>query len=204
MPRLVISPLTIRLAAVLAVLVSGAALWAYPTPSPVPYRWELDFKPGDLRMYTDRSGQSYWYFDYEVINRTQRTQTWAPQITLYTDAGEIMLAGRDVPKHVESEIVSLLGNPLLERQIQVVGDLLVGRENAKDGLAIWPARIQHVNELSLFVRGCSGESARVRNPISGQREVLYKTLQRDFVIPGDAIQRGNEPIEMASQRWVLR
>jgi hypothetical protein len=189
----------------LAVLALSAVASAFPTPSPVPYRWQLDFYPGEFRMFVDRgTGQAYWYLTYQVVNRTGKSQIWAPQMTLFTDAGEIMLSGQEVPRGVEEAILDLHGNPLLERQIDVIGDLLVGPENAKDGLAVWPAHTVHVNELSLFIRGLSGESAGVMNPMTGRREVLHKTLQRDYLIPGNAIDRGSAPIELRSQRWILR
>ena len=57
--------------AALAVLVAIASAMAYPKPSPVPPRWELEFEPGDLRLYVDPvDDQAYWYFVYGVTNRT--------------------------------------------------------------------------------------------------------------------------------------
>ncbi len=62
--------------ACLAVLTLTAAVWAYPKPASVPYRWELDFEPGELRLYVDTAGEAaaYWYFTYKVTNRTGRDQ----------------------------------------------------------------------------------------------------------------------------------
>lgn len=189
----------------LAVMVFTCAVWAHPKPAPVPYRWELNFDPGPLRLYVDSSeGKSYWYFTYTVTNRTTKDQLWAPKMVLYTDAGEIMESGRDVPTRVTEDILDLLGNELLEDQNTVLGEILQGRENAKEGLVIWPAKSLNITELSLFISGISGETARVKNPITGTEVTLRKTLQRNYLIPGDPRARGSEPLELVDETWVMR
>ena len=74
-----------------AVAVSEAG--AYPKPSPVLVRWQMNFEPGPLRLHQAASGESYWYFTYKVTNRTGREQIWAPSLVLFTDVGEIMPSG---------------------------------------------------------------------------------------------------------------
>lgn len=189
----------------LAVVILVAPVAAFPKPAAIPYRWQLQFEPGEIRLYQDRStGDVYWYFTYAVTNRTGRTQLWAPRLTLFTDAGEIIVSGDSVPSRVEQEILDLLADELLEPQHRVFGDILVGPEHARDGLAIWPARNDSVNRLSLFIRGISGESTRITNPLTGEPVVLYKTLQRDYLIPGNALARGSEPVELIAEQWILR
>jgi hypothetical protein len=129
---------------------------------------------------------------------------WAPVFTLYTDEGEILASGEGVPSRVVADLLDLLGNPLLEEQNQIIGPFLHGRENAREGLAVWPARRLDVNELSVFVRGISGESVRVANPVSGEMITLYKTLQRDYLIRGNAPSRRGQPIEMVAEEWIMR
>ena len=190
----------------LAVLVLASGLLAYPKPARVPYRWQLEFESGDLRLYVDDvTGAAYWYFTYQVTNRTGRDQLWAPRFTLFTDAGEIMVSGNGVPVRITRDILDLLGNELLQNQNESIGDLLQGPEHAREGLVIWPARDVSVNELNLFIRGISGETARVNNPLSGEVVVLYKTLHREYLIPGDALSRGSTPIDLVPQEeWILR
>ena len=189
----------------LAVMVCASAVWAHPKPAPVPYRWELNFEPGPLRLYVDSTdGKSYWYFTYSVTNRTGKDQLWAPKMVLYTDAGEIMESGRDVPTSVTQDILDLLGNEFLEDQNTVLGEILQGRENAKEGLVVWPAKSLNITELSLFISGISGETARVKNPVNGTEVTLRKTLQREYLIPGDPQARGSEPIELVQEAWVMR
>ena len=192
--------------ACLTVLSLATSLFAYPTPAVVPYRWELTFEPGPLRLYVDSADDSnvYWYFTYKVTNRTGRDQVWAPSLTLFTDSGEIMNSGRDVPARVVDSIDALLGNELLESQNEIIGDIHHGKEHAKEGLAVWPAKSTDINELSLFVAGISGETARITNPVTSEDVVLRKTLQRDYLIRGDALARGSKPAELVHQEWILR
>lgn len=198
---------TVVLAATsLTVLSIATSLVAYPTPATVPYRWELAFEPGPLRLYVDSASDSgvYWYFTYKITNRTGRDQVWAPSLTLFTDSGEIMNSGRDVPARVVDAIDALLGNDLLETQNEIIGDIHHGKEHAKEGIAVWPAKSTDVNELSLFIAGISGETARITNPVTNEDVLLRKTLQRDYLIRGDALARGSKPAELVRQEWILR
>jgi hypothetical protein len=187
------------------IVATPGVLAAYPRPAGVPYRWQLEFEPGPLRLYVDDvEGRSYWYFTYMVTNKTRQDHIWAPELTLFTDTGEIMRSGRDVPSRVTEDIMALLGNELLENQNEIIGDLFQGVENAREGLAVWPARRLDVNEMTLFVRGISGESARVANPVSGDMTTLYKTLQIDYLVPGNASARGSRAARVIDERWVMR
>jgi hypothetical protein len=186
-------------------LATVAMAAGYPRLAAVPKSWELDFEAGELRMYFDQgTGDVFWYFTYVVTNHTGADRIWAPQFSLMTDTGEIMDSGRDVPPYITNQIMNLLRNDLLEQQNQIIGDIRQGIENARDGLVIWPARSLGVNEMTLFISGVSGESARVINPATGETKVLRKTLQRDYLIPGSAAARGTKPVDLVSQRWILR
>jgi hypothetical protein len=188
-----------------AVAIGSTSLQAHPTPASVPYRWEVDFQPGALRLYIDpEDGKAYWFMTYRVENRTGRDQVWAPRLTLFTDDGAIMRSGRGVATRVTSDLLAVLGNELIEDQNTIIGDLLHGREHAKDGLVIWPAKSLKVNEMSLFVTGISGESQKIANPLTGAEVVLRKTLQRNYLIRGDAEPRGSQAVELVDQLWIMR
>jgi hypothetical protein len=58
--------------------------------------------------------------------------------------------------------------------------------------------------MSLFIAGISGETARVKNPINGEEVILRKTLKRDYVIPGDPMARGSEPLQLVAEEWIMR
>lgn len=193
------------IATAVMILAMACAAMAFPKPAPVPYRWELNFDAGELRLYVDPSTRNaYWHFTYTVTNRTGKDQLWAPKFILFTDSGEILEAGRDVPTRITEDLLELLGNELIEDQNEAIGDILQGREHAKEGLVVWPARHLKVSELSLFVAGISGENARVKNPVTGAEVILRKTLQRDYLVRGDAMARGSKPVELLTETWVLR
>lgn len=178
---------------------------AHPKPAAVPYRWQLEFEPGELRAWVDPTDNTpYWYFTYTVANRTGQEQVWAPAFTLLTDQGEIIPAGEGVSLRVTSTIQRILDNELLETQNEVIGELLQGREHAKDGLVVWAMPTTDLTEVSMFVRGLSGETAKVKNPVTRKDVVLHKTLQRDYLIPGNVLSRGSEPAVLVSERWIFR
>ncbi len=168
-------------------------------PSADRLAWELKFAPGPFRLYTDPAeGRLYWYFTYTVTNLNDRDLVFAPQIELFLDSGEILKSGRGVPTRVVNQIRELLGNPLLEDQNRIIGDLRVGPENARTGLAVWPAEDQEVNEITLFFRGLSSDRKTVTHPSASDKTVdLYRTLRREYLVPGEAVARGSSAIPLA-------
>lgn len=198
--------LTFSLFALALLFVADAiAQEAYPEPRAAPMRWELHFIPGDLRVYVDPVEQKpYWYFTYTVENRTGEEQIWAPRFVLYTDVGELMRSGTDVPTRVTHDVIDMLGDELLMNQNEVIGEIRQGREHARDGVVIWPLGKSRVTEISLFISGISGETAEVTNPITGEKMLLRKTLQREYVVPGNPIARGSRPVRFLDDRWIFR
>lgn len=192
------------LLAAITLLTLASTAKAFPTPRPFPVRWELDFEAGPMRLYVDEQGDTFWYLTYYVENNTGDEQVWAPTFTLFTDDGRILRSGEGVPTRVEGAILDLLGDPLLQTQNMVIGDLFQGEQHAKEGLVVWPAENLDVTELSVFIAGISGETTAVTNPVTGNQVVMQKTLQRDYRIPGEPLARGNEPLEFLGQRWIMR
>jgi len=201
---------TLSLIIATACLILATSVFAVPSPKAVPARPELSFNPGDLRIFrSNEDGRWYWYFTYGVENNTGIDQIWIPDMVLYTDQGEILKAGQGVSSLVTDEIVEYIGDPLLEPQYAIIGDLKQGRGNAKNGLSVWPARQMEVNELALFVAGMSSETLEVEHPLTKAPVVLKKTLKREYLIPGAANTRGDRPVELhpdSPQRelWIFR
>ena len=166
------------------------------TSSSIPaLNWQLEFQPGPLRLFVDPvDGTKYWYFTYKVVNRTGRDRMWAPRFEFFTDEGEIKVSGKSVPTRVTDEVATMLGNPLLEDQNEILGDILVGEEHAKEGLVIWPAGPADTNEFSIFVTGVSGKVRKVADPKTGAPRAERWTLRFNYLVPGDATPRGSEPV----------
>jgi hypothetical protein len=204
---------------VLAVAAVMAAFWAVPAaakaapePAPVPLRWQLDIETSPLRMaIVDTPGgvpRSYFYMTYLVTNNSPRDILFAPSFELATDEGDLLRSGRDVPFAVTAAIMDRLANPLLEDQISIVGTLLRGEENAKEGAVIWPIPCHHCNEVIVYAAGFSGETAtvEVQNPETGEAErlLLRKTLMLRYRIPGELDPAFGAPLRPYEARWIMR
>ena len=202
----VVSP---ALAIVLGVGILTTSLQAYPRPAPVSSRPEFDFEPIAMRLYSTVGGGQYWYLIYDVVNRTGQDRTWAPMMVLYTDRGEVLRDGESVPRSVVASIISHIGDPLIEPRSTLIGRLRQGEGHARRGIAIWPAHRKDVNELRLFVSGMSPETAVVSNPITGEPVTLRKNLYLHYLVPGDPMTIGDQPVELhprygAEVHWVFR
>jgi len=167
-------------------------------------RWTLDFRSGEFRLFTAADGCDYWYMTYTVVNRTGQDRMWAPRFDLLSDDGQIRRSRRDVPSSVVSEILRVMGNPLLEDQNQVIGELLQGVENAKEGLVVWPANNLAIKEMTVFGSGLSGETKVVPDPMTGEAVTLSRTLSRAYVTAGEPVLRPSEPLRLREQLWIWR
>lgn len=207
------SRVSAAVACVLAALSLTALAWTRPPePDPLPKRWQLDIDVGALRVaqlqVEGQEPQMYYYMTYRVTNNSGQDLQFAPVFELGTDEGELFRAGRDVPRAARLELLGRLDNPLLEDQIAILGTILQGKENAKDGLVIWPVGDLNVDEVSVYAAGFSGETARIelKDPGTGEiREiVLRKTLMVRYQIPGSLELRGSEPLRPKEERWIMR
>ncbi len=198
-----------RIAAGLLTLVSGAALVGLaPEPDPVPRRWQLDVQPGTLRLATvevpNVGKRMFLYLDYTVVNNSGQDLLFAPAFELANGEGEIFRSGRDVPQSVTETIVASLQNSFAEDQIEIIGTLLQGRENGKDGVVIWPVTDTNPERLTIYAAGFSGETATVEAPKSDHRFVLRKTLRLDFDTPGDLVGERSAEIPLREKSWIMR
>ncbi|MBU3728110.1 MAG: hypothetical protein FGM37_02525 [Phycisphaerales bacterium] len=167
--------------------------------------WSFDFKPKSLQLYVDgASGEGFWCLTYTVTNLTGMDRQWMPKVEMLDDQGRIHSAGRAVSPSITKAVKELLGNPLLEDQFQVIGPLRHGRDNAKDGLLIWSAEPCDATELTIFVRGLSGETETVQDPMTKAPVVLYKTARLEYRVPGDVKHKPMAQIPVESRDWVFR
>lgn len=200
-------PIRCALALIVACLVP-TLLQAAPQPDPVPRRWELTVEPGPLRTATLRipgeGERSFYYFTYSVTNNTGADQTLAPIFELYTDDGEIRRSNRNVPRDAVRQLLQKLRNPLLEDEITIQGTIFPGRENAKDGLVVWPVGDLGIDEVTIFAQGFSGETRKYTRPDTGEEVILRKTLTLRHKVPGELNPNSSRPIERTEERWILR
>lgn len=189
------------------------AVMSAPEPDAIPRRWQLDFKPGALRMAkiekADGSVASYLYMTYRVTNKTGEDVLFAPSFELADGQGGVFRSGRGVPLDVASKLQKDLNNPFLEDQISILGMLLRGDENAKDGIVIWPFSDMQASEITVYAAGFSGEvkmAPAFPDPKSGKlvSAPLYKTYMARFKTGGDMTSRGTDAFTPYETTWIMR
>lgn len=196
---------------VIGAILAGAGLRP-PEPDPLPQRWQLDLDVGPMRMISVDAGdgqhQPYFYMTYRVTNNSGDDLQFAPSFDLGNEDGDVVRAGVDVPRQVREHLLGLLDNPLLEDQIKILGPLLQGRENAKDGLVIWPAVDLDADELVMYASGFSGETQVVTFTDPETSEEVSLTFRKTYMVrydtPGSLADRGGRPLEVNTQRWIMR
>jgi hypothetical protein len=183
-----------------------------PEPDPIPLRWQLSVEPGPLRVMTvdvpSTGPRSYYFFTYKVTNTSNTDLLFAPSFDLGGDTGELRRSGRDVPPEVSRRILADLESKEIQDQIGVVGLLLQGEENAREGVVIWPATATHASGLTIYAAGFSGETRQVqiKDPKSGSNKnvMLRKTLMLRYQGPGEIRNMAGREVELVEERWIMR
>lgn len=190
----------------------GVMMGMAPEPDPVPRRWQLTVEPGLFRdMVVDVPGvgpQKYFYMTYKVTNTSGSDVMFAPSFELMNAEEPPLRSGRDVPPAVTREILAQLRSPFLQDQISVVGMLLQGEGNAKEGLVIWPAKSLKVQDLTVYAAGFSGETRTVEVPDSETGKVNRFTLRKQLMLryqpTAEIRDQGAQPYQLVDSRWILR
>lgn len=188
----------------------------YPKPSLYPTSWELSFTHGvPQRIVVQAAGdpapKAYWYLTYTVTNSTQQEQIFLPVFELLAEDGQIVRSDRNIPAVVFDAIKTREKKPLLEPFTKITGEVLLGDDQARDGVAIFPEPSTRMGTFSVFVAGLSGESAQLKdssgNPAmdsEGKPIVLRKTLRLNYHISGDEVYPGEDEINTKAEEWVMR
>ncbi len=185
---------------------TGSREFGAPEPSILPVSWELNFRHGPIErmiMPVDGKNKTFWYIRYTVSNNSGRDVLFTPDFQLVTDTGSVSDAFKNVPNEVFGKIRDLYRNPLLQSPTNILGKLLQGDDNAKDGVIIFGDVAADGRKFQIFVSGLSGETAEVENPVTHQPAVLQKTLELDYSVPGEAINIPTEQ-KLLGVKWVMR
>ncbi len=197
----------VMLSAVVAGLSVSAA--AAPQPDAIPSRWEFDLRPGPLRITTvsvdGEEPRAYFYMPYYVENNSGEDRFLAPRFELATEEGEIIRSGGSaVPREVVRTLIARFRNQLLEDEISMLGPILQGPENAREGLVIWPAGDLTVDEVTIYASGFSGETKQFVRPDTGETVVLRKTRMLRHATPGNIDPTSDQPFRRTVDRWIMR
>lgn len=194
----------------LAVLFGAApAATAYPQPAAVPRAWQFDFTfhPPQPIAHTDLAGRTtwYWFMTYKLVNNTGQQRIFIPEITIATDAGDIITAGRDVPPRVLDAVRERLGNDLIENPAQMIGrTVLQGRDHAGESVAVWRDFAHDVDHVSIFIEGLSGETTRIDHPLTGEPVLMRKTLMLQYALPGRPPSPRQQEVVAQGEQWIMR
>ncbi len=195
------------------VTIGAIAMLAFaPEPDPIPTRWQLDLRPGDLRLISVEAQpgepRAYAFLTYRVTNNTGQDLPFVPAFDLATDEGVVVRSGQNVPASVTVQILKLLNNEFIQDQIGILGTLQQGPENAKDGVVIWPIPDLLTDRLTVYAAGFSGESkpVMVTDPATGEkvRKTLRKVRALRYVTPGNLVLDSSRPVELQLDEWIMR
>ena len=188
----------------------------YPKPSVYPIAWELSFTHGmPQRIVVPAPGETvaraYWYLTYTVTNNTDLEQTFLPNIELLADDGRVIRSDTNIPAAVFNTIKAREKKQLLEPFTRIAGEIRLGEDQARDGVAIFPEPNTRMGHFSIFVAGLSGEATNLLddqgNAVQdkdGQPVILRKTLRLNYHVRGDEVYPGEDEINENSEEWVMR
>jgi len=208
-------------------VVGSLCLWAGAAPQPkvIPTEWELDVvyqppKPIRVHVPGEAAEQTFWYVLYSVTNNTGDDRTFVPQVTLYTDTGQIRQGDEGIYPSVFAAIKNRYNSPYLMDLSRITGKILQGEDNARDGVAIFQDFDPAARSIDVFIGGLSGETAVVALPtkvlvdetdVRGETRralrdslVLHKTLQLTYQVPGEAAARFSVEPRLSNKQHVMR
>ena len=212
---LVLSLLTLAPVSPVARGADDAGAGSFPKPSPFPITWEFDFRHAPIkRIVVDVPGgapQAFWYLTYTVTNKTDQPRTFLPVFEMVTEDGKVIRSDRNLPYKVFTEIKAREKNRFLEHFTQIGGEVRIGEDEARDGVAIWKEPNPEMGSFSVFLTGLSGEAVRLKDAegkdvkdAKGQPIILRKTLQMNYFVRGDEVYPGQDEVNTRPEAWVMR
>lgn len=211
------SRLLLSVACILGLCLNAVIVDAeHPTPSLYPVSWELKFDHNTPQRIVvqspgDATPKAYWYLTYGVTNNSGQEQTFLPVFEMLAETGQVIRSDKNIPAAVFDAIKTREKKPLLEPFTTIAGSVLLGEDQARDGVAIFPEPVTRMGKFSIFVAGLSGESAQVKDsagkPVldaEGKPTFLRKTLRLNYHIRGDEVYPGEDEVNVNSEEWIMR
>lgn len=183
--------------------------------------WTLDISfrtPQRIVMAReDGTKEAYWYVVYVVTNRTGQARDFMPVATLFTDGGKLSRDGmypavvaevkRQYRLNELKSSVEMMGPPPEEGQDRQP-NLKDGPEEAQQGIFVFRAGDERVNNFRIFVAGLSGEYVirelpPVKEGESPKSIILRKTLALEYAVPGDETA-GQASVNLLNKSWIWR
>ena len=212
-------------AGLFAALAVAPVARAFPKPSIYPVAWQFKFdhslpKRIVVKAPGSNSPVAYWYMTFTITNNTDEEQRFLPVFEMVTDDGKVIRSDKEVPPAVFDAVKERERKRSLEPIEKITGRILIGEDQARDGVAIWKEPSPRMGTFHIFVSGLSGEVAYMKDgdevdqkklqwyKISDEErkkyKVLRKTLDLTYQIPGDEIRPDEDPVLLKSEEWVMR
>lgn len=206
---------TTSLALTTLLIVAAVAVGAIPTVQ-VPgekilgesWMFKIDFRtPQRVVMDNGDGRQAYWVMLYTVTNTDNVAHQFIPSAIMFTDSGKVV--NDVVVPEVVAKIKAQYGLAELSNSIEMIGPLKAGADEATDGIFIWPEVNKEMDRFKLFISGLSGEFI-VREIPSAEEDgdpmavVLRKTLQLDFIFPGDTVDLERDEVYLTGRKYIWR
>lgn len=199
---------------------------AFPKPSEFPISWELKFKHGTPKRIAVKTADSdvpkaYWYMTFSITNNSEQEQQFLPEFELLTKDGTVIQSDKNIPGEVFTAIKARERNKDLEPLTKIAGRILIGEDQTRDGVAIWPEPADpRLGTFQIFVGGLSGETCymkdgqelvkdkinwhAMKDEEKKQLVILHKTLDLTYQIPGDEFYPGQDVVLEKGREWVMR
>jgi hypothetical protein len=140
---------------------------------------------------------------YTVTNPTKQEQTFLPVLEMLSEDGTLVRSDFRVPLAVFQLIKESEKKRFLEQQHQIGGEIRLGVDEARDGVAIWAEPTREMGRFSIFVQGLSGETARIKDA-GGKEVILRKSLQLNYFVRGDDVFPGEDEVNVDARAVVMR
>ena len=148
---------------------------------------------------------------YSVTNNSDQERSFLPVFEMLTEEGKVFRSDRNLPYQVFTDIKAREKNKFLEHFTQIGGEIRLGEDEARDGVAIWKEPGPEMGSFSIFLTGLSGEFARLKDAegkdvkdAKGEPVILRKTLQMNYFIRGDDVYPGLDEVNTRPEQWVMR
>jgi hypothetical protein len=231
-PLLVLTLMTLGLAVALP---ATAARADYPKPNPYPTSWELKFEHQTphrvvVKVPGDDTPKAYWYMTYTITNDSDKERVFFPVLTLLYQDGEVARSDDKLGPQVFIAIKAQVKDKFLENAVLMGGEIRLGPDEGRDGVAIWPEvkNLPHgMGTFNIFISGISGEWAafpltnddgtpklddqghqmyQTEKDADGKDQIirLWKTLELTYHINGDEIYPGEDEVNSVGEEWIMR
>jgi hypothetical protein len=153
---------------------------------------------------------------YSIENPGPKEAGFYPKFELVTDKLQVIQSEIKVSPEAFRAIQRRTGDPLLLMPERTSGQLLVGKDRQRHGVAVWKNVDPECRSFTVYVTGLSGETVRMKNPAfdEGAREsdknpkyfILRKTLAIPYKLPGGEGTRDLAVPERKNgeEKWVMR